>query len=217
MNYVENLESDQWRKLFNIYNSSSLQHLNIFGAREDFIFQFTCLSGVWKSFNRTAQHVSGTFLFDRPGRSVSLACRLYSWWPHSLHGERSMPVAVGRRRPSWLGPLTTSPGVTEAAITHFALSPPSFSHVAQCSAPCQPPRACPQHRLAKSCDGTSPPSSSSTSTSPVVASSTCSPTPSTSQGAPCRQGGPPRPPLRPPRPLPQPLTGVSSPSARAPP
>jgi hypothetical protein len=48
MNYVENLKSAQSKKLFQIFNSICMQSLNIFEAREDFLFEFTTLSGVWK-------------------------------------------------------------------------------------------------------------------------------------------------------------------------
>jgi hypothetical protein len=79
------------------------------------------------------------------------------------------------------------------------------------------PRTCPQRRLATPGNGIPPPSSSSVSTSSVVAFSDCFPNPPTLQQAPRRQRAPPRPLLRPPRPLARPLTSASSQSVRAPP
>jgi hypothetical protein len=40
MNYVENLKSTQLRNLFRIFKSSNMQSLNIFGAKEGFLFEF---------------------------------------------------------------------------------------------------------------------------------------------------------------------------------
>jgi hypothetical protein len=161
--------------------------------------------------------------------------------PHTapIPSGRAHHMESARRRwPPVVAALTTALDVTEGAVAHFALSPPSFGHAPRCSALCRPllqrcfsplpqgmphhrappaPRACPQHRLAKPGHRTSPPSSSSVSTSPTIASSACSPTLSTPQRAPRRQRAPPRPPLRPPRPLPWTLTGVSSLLAHAPP
>jgi hypothetical protein len=51
MNYVENLKSNQWRKLFEIFKSSSMQSLNIFVVGEGFLFEFASLSEVWKFKN----------------------------------------------------------------------------------------------------------------------------------------------------------------------
>jgi hypothetical protein len=51
MNSVDNFKSTKLRKLFRILKSSSMQSLNIFRAREGFLFEFASLSGVWKFEN----------------------------------------------------------------------------------------------------------------------------------------------------------------------
>jgi hypothetical protein len=51
MNSIDKLKSTQLRKLFKIFNSSSMQSLNIFGAMESFLFKFVSLSRVWKFGN----------------------------------------------------------------------------------------------------------------------------------------------------------------------
>jgi hypothetical protein len=51
LNSVEKLKSTQSRKLFTISKYSRMQSLNIIGAREDFLFEFAILSGVWKFQN----------------------------------------------------------------------------------------------------------------------------------------------------------------------
>jgi hypothetical protein len=121
----------QWRKTFKIFKSSRMQCLNI--------FEFTCLSGVWKFENYLTgpgPHVSGLCAFDRPGWSPGPTRRPYSQWLCSPHRERSVPVATGRHHPPELPPLTTAPVVTEEAIAHFAFTcPPPFGHAPHCSAP----------------------------------------------------------------------------------
>jgi hypothetical protein len=51
MNFVENLKSTQFIKLFKIFKSSSMKSLNIFRVREGFLFEFANLSGVRKFEN----------------------------------------------------------------------------------------------------------------------------------------------------------------------
>jgi hypothetical protein len=46
MNSVGNLKLAQFRKLFRIFQSSSIQNFRIFGAREGFHFESTILSRV---------------------------------------------------------------------------------------------------------------------------------------------------------------------------
>jgi hypothetical protein len=141
MNSVENLKSTQWRKFFKLFKSSSMQCLNIFGAREGFLFEITSLSGVWKfckSFNGPGPHVSDPFPFDHTGRSPSPARHPCSQWPRSPHDEHSVSVAAGRHHPRGLPPPpTTAPDVTEEAVTHFAFPLPSFGRATRCSAPHQ--------------------------------------------------------------------------------
>jgi hypothetical protein len=138
--------------------------------------------------------------------------------------------------------LSTASNISEEAIAHSTSPPPIRAHssllcfvLAAASpavarrrgaapscltgpkgAPCHrappTPRPCLQRR--KPGHDISPSSSSSVNASPATARSDYSPT---RQQASLRQGAPPRPPLRPPRPLLRPLTGVSSPSTRAPP
>jgi hypothetical protein len=48
INSVENLKSTQFRKMLKVFKSSGIQSLNIFGAMEDFLFEFASLRGVWK-------------------------------------------------------------------------------------------------------------------------------------------------------------------------
>jgi hypothetical protein len=116
MNSVENLKSAQWRHLFRIFKFSSMQSFNIFVARKGFLFEFANLSGVRKFENYLTgpgPHVSDPFLFDRLGWSPGPTCCPYSRWPCSPRGECMVPVAAGRRRPTWVGPplslLWTSP------------------------------------------------------------------------------------------------------------
>jgi hypothetical protein len=107
MNSVENLKSTQWRKFFKLFKSSSMQCLNIFGARGGFLFEITSLSGVWKfckSFNGSGPHVSDPFPFDHTGRSPSPARHPCFQWPRSPHDEHSVSVAAGRRHPRGLPP-----------------------------------------------------------------------------------------------------------------
>jgi hypothetical protein len=107
MNSVENLKSTQWRKFFKLFKSSSMQCLNIFGAREGFLFEITSLSGVWKfckSFHGLGPHASDPFPFDHTGRSPSPARHPCSQWPRSPHDEHSVSVAAGRRHPRGLPP-----------------------------------------------------------------------------------------------------------------
>jgi hypothetical protein len=108
MNYVENLKSDQWRKLFNIYNSSSLQCLNIFGAREDFLFEFTSLSGVWKFGNhltgRPSMSAAHFCLTARDGRPVSRATPIPSGPTHRTENAWRRWLSVGAA-PRGLAPL----------------------------------------------------------------------------------------------------------------
>jgi hypothetical protein len=94
-------------KLFKLLMSTCMQSLNIFGASEGFLFEFTSLSGVQKFeklFNGLGPYVSDPFPFDRPRRSPGLVRRPFSPWPHSLRGERSVPVAAGHRRQRGLAP-----------------------------------------------------------------------------------------------------------------
>jgi hypothetical protein len=117
MNSVENLKSAQWRHLFRIFKFSSMQSFNIFVVRKGFLFEFANLSGVRKFENYLTgpgPHVSDPFLFDRSGWSPGPTCRPYSRWPCSPRGECTVPVAAGRRRPTWVAPpplslLWTSP------------------------------------------------------------------------------------------------------------
>jgi hypothetical protein len=107
MNYVENLKLAQWRTLFKLFKYSRMQSFNIFGARGDLLFEFASLSRVWKLENyliRPGPHVSGPFLFDRPGLLPGLARHPYFWWLCSPRGERSVPVATCRHRPHGLPP-----------------------------------------------------------------------------------------------------------------
>jgi hypothetical protein len=119
MNHVETLKLTQWRKTFKIFKSSRMQSLNI--------FEFTCLSGVWKFENYLTgpgPHVSGLCAFDRPGRSPGPTRHPCSQWLCSPHRERSVPVATGHRHRPELPPLTTAPVVTEEATAHFAFTCP---------------------------------------------------------------------------------------------
>jgi hypothetical protein len=105
MNSVENLKPSQWIKLFKAFKSSRIQSLNIFGVWKGFLFEFPSLSGVWKFeklFSGAIPHVNGPFPFNRLGRSPGPVLRPDSQWPCSPHGERSVPVAAGRRRPRGL-------------------------------------------------------------------------------------------------------------------
>jgi hypothetical protein len=115
MNSVENLKSDQWRKLFNIYNSSSLQQLNIFGAREDFLSEFTSLSGVWKFGN----HLTGLpsmsaahfCLTTRDARPVLCAAPIPGGPTHRKESARCrwLPVVAAPRGLAPLPLLRASP------------------------------------------------------------------------------------------------------------
>jgi hypothetical protein len=116
MNSTEHLKSTQWRKLFKISESSSMQRLNIFGVREGFLFDFTNLSGVWEHENhltRRAHMSAARFRLNARDGCPVLHAAPCSRWPRSPHGECSAPVAAGRRRSTWLGPplplLQTSP------------------------------------------------------------------------------------------------------------
>jgi hypothetical protein len=51
MNSLDNLKLTQLRKLFKIFKYSDMQSLNIFRAKESFLFEFANLSGVWKFEN----------------------------------------------------------------------------------------------------------------------------------------------------------------------
>jgi hypothetical protein len=74
MNYVENLNSAQRIKLFKIFKYIRMQILNIFGAWESFVFEFTSLSRVWKFENhlmgRAHMSVAHFRLSTRDGRPV---------------------------------------------------------------------------------------------------------------------------------------------------
>jgi hypothetical protein len=116
MNLVDNLKSTQCKKLFITLKSSHVQSLNIFGARQGLLFEFTCLIGVWKFeklFSGPGPHVSGSFLLDCPGRLPGPVRRPNSWWPCSPHGERSAPMVARSSPCTWVGPslalLRTSP------------------------------------------------------------------------------------------------------------
>jgi hypothetical protein len=102
MNYVENLNSTQWRKLFTIFKSRSMQRLNIFWARECFLFKFTSLSGVWnfkKLFLLGRAHQSMAHAGFQP--HVPLTTPTHSPPTQSPRGDRAQGrerAGVGRRR-----------------------------------------------------------------------------------------------------------------------
>jgi hypothetical protein len=142
MNYVEILKLTQLKTLLKIFQSSCIQSLKIFGARQGFLFEFASSSGVWKFENYLTElgpHVSSLFPFDRPGRSFCptrhpvpggrdhCAESTRHWWP---------PVVTA---PRGLAPLITAPDVTVEAIADSTFPLPPFSHAPRCSTPRWPP------------------------------------------------------------------------------
>jgi hypothetical protein len=83
--------------------------------------------------------VSGPFLFDRMGRSLGPTCHPCSRWPCSLSGERSMSVAVGHRRPMWVGPPYRCFGRHRGHCRPLRSSLPPFTSPPRYSALRRPP------------------------------------------------------------------------------
>jgi hypothetical protein len=141
MNFVQNLKSTQWRKLFKIFKCSGIQSFNIFGARECFLFEFTNLSGVWKfenSLTGRAHMLAARFhLTSRDGHPVPRATLVPGGCAHRTESARCRwpPVVAA---PLGLAPLTTTPDITEEATTHLAFPLCPFGH-ARCYAPHRPP------------------------------------------------------------------------------
>jgi hypothetical protein len=130
--------STQSRKLFKILKSSLKEGLNIFGAREVFLFDFASLSGVWKFENYLTwlgPHVSGLFPFDCPGRLPDPTRHPYFRWLCSPCRERSAATGC-RSSPPHVGwyPLIIAPDVTEEAAAHSAFPLPPFSRTPRYSA-----------------------------------------------------------------------------------
>jgi hypothetical protein len=105
MNPVNNLKSTQLRKLFKLFKYHCMQSLNIFGARESFLFEFASLSRVWKFENRffwvgpTCQRPVSV-LTTQYGRSVPraalfLVVALIAQRALDASGHRSSPPHVG--------------------------------------------------------------------------------------------------------------------------
>jgi hypothetical protein len=131
MNSVVNLKSTKWRKLFKILKSSSMESLNIFRAREDFLFEFTSLSGVWKFENyltgQDHMSVARFRLTARDGCPVPCAAPIPGGCAHRAESARRRWPLVVAAHVGW-SPLTTAPDITKEAIAHFAFPSHCFTH-----------------------------------------------------------------------------------------
>jgi hypothetical protein len=181
-------------------------------------------------------------LTAQDGRLVSCAAPVPGGHAHRAEGarRRSSPPHVA------CSPLTTAPDVTEKDIAHTAFSHPPFSGASHCFAPhrsllrrrCPSPMSRPELSASTKRSASSP-RPSCTKSLPTAPASKAGPrdfptviflhehltagsllhlfpTPLTPQQASYRRGARSRSLLRPPRSLPQPLTGISSPSAHTP-
>jgi hypothetical protein len=116
-----------------------MQSLNIFGARQSFLFEFKSLGGVWKFENHlTSQARMSAAHFHLTawdGRPVLCAAPVPDGVAHHVESSqhRWQPVLAA---PRGLAPHTTTPDVIEEVVAHSTFSPPPFGCAPSCSAPC---------------------------------------------------------------------------------
>jgi hypothetical protein len=143
MNYDDNLKSTQLRKLFRIFNSRSIQNLNIFGAREGFQFKVTNLS--WIGIRRDICNRAGsTSQWPKP----VLTAHLSHWTRATCHqpSHHVVPAltAMSAQTPFTAGcrhyPMPRRPhGLSGEFPPHFASSfKLLLALVPHCSAPHPP-------------------------------------------------------------------------------
>jgi hypothetical protein len=210
MNYAENLKLTQWRNLFTIFKSSSVQSFNIFGVQEGFVFEFISLSGVWKFGN--------LFYWAGPtSQQPTLVSNCACWWtrPRARHRPGHHVVTV---RQHWSLPIATAAHAGAALSSANGCSLPFTLLLPHCfglspqlclACACHPtrrrPPPCPTlspseprnltaifHWRCSSTFELEPPATAPSRTPPPIASSSASGLPSTTVvwPAPCRPTAP---------------------------